>query len=450
MNRRLTLALTLFGLLLWNGAPVWSEEPAMVYVYKAVKDYGRQADLKKTLGSGDAIEEAEDGRNGYVIRRVEIRSEGHLLSLMGVGSEAELSDTQKGLLEVYRMGTSGTLADLNRFGPSNGRSITVNLVDVTGCDDRQKFPAVREDYWPKASKSTTTKGNKTTTAIDITISGVDSQGYGARTAREMKATFAHEFGHTLDQAQMEWGAYGPDGHHWQNEVIGERAAFKEGFANFVQLLAFPERARDYRASLFHVQYETASRTYNRFPPDDAQVKPTDLLRVEAVTTLLLWRFAQELGDGREKVMRAFQESNSYNNSLGRFLQTLVRQNPGDAAAIAKILDEETRKRMSNEEIRTLFGNDPGIESFLSGRTDPGARRVVSPPPADPAAVIRADQPPVSQPPPTAKVRIYKWKDKDGRLHFTDVPPPPDVPYTMMAPQPVPTVRSSGDNPFADE
>ncbi len=73
----------LAGLLLLGACLVEAAPPTMVHVYKAVKDYGRVGDLRRAHPTGDTIDESEDGVNGYLVRRVKVRDEAHLLSLMG-------------------------------------------------------------------------------------------------------------------------------------------------------------------------------------------------------------------------------------------------------------------------------------------------------------------------------------------------------------------------------
>lgn len=439
---------------LWIGfcGVVHAQAAGTAFVYKIVKEYGPLVDLKRKMGPGDQIEDGQREGFGYIVRAVSVTSDQQLLQLMGTSREDRLSDTQKGILEVYRLGQSDAIKGLNQNAPAANRQVTVNLVDVTGCEDRQKFPALRNDFWPHARKISLSSQKGPVRDIEVLISGVDAQGYGARTPAEMKATFAHEFGHTLDLTSIEMEAYGPDGDHWSNEVITEKAAFSEGFANYISTLLYPSRARDFRSSLQQIQVETAPRTYARFAPNDPQLKATDLLRVEAVNTLILHQITQTLPDGREKVFAAFRESNSWNNGLGKFLQTLIRLYPADASAILKIVDDETCKRLTNAEIRTLLGNSSLAEGYLQTRADPaGSRTQVRNPPAG-GGTAATIVPGSSSPPPSVRGRVYKWKDKDGRMHFTDSPPPQGIDYTVMSPQKITPINFEGGktNPYEDD
>ncbi|HNV70426.1 MAG TPA: DUF4124 domain-containing protein [Candidatus Ozemobacteraceae bacterium] len=447
---RAQLSIVIVLSLLWMGlcGVADGQTPGTTFVYKTVKEYGPLIDLKNKLRPGEQIHESEREGFGYIVRAVPITSEQHLMQLLGAPGEDRLSDTQKGILEVYRLGQTQEIGDIQRNAPAINRAVTVNLVDITGCEDRQKFPGLRNDFWPRASKQTSYSGNRSVRDIDILISGVDSQGYGARTAAEMKATFVHEIAHTLDLGQIEFGAYGSDGDHWFNEVTTEKAAFCEGFANYIVTLLYPSRARDFRGSLQQIRIENASGTYQYISPSDPRLKASDLLKVEGVVTLTLHQITLSIPNGRDKVLAAFRESNSWDNGLGKFLQTLIRLNPSDAVAIVKVVDDETFKRLSNAEIRALFGHSALIEPYLQTRSDPAGQRQVRPGTATPAV-----GPGVTTPPPAGgRARIYKWKDKDGRLHFTDSPPPPGVEYTVMSPQKISPLQLDGgkSNPYQDD
>ena len=192
--------------------------------------------------------------------------------------------------------------------------------------------------------------------------------------------------------------------------------------------------RQFRNALYRVCTEEPEKGYSYFEPTDPKVKPLDLLRIEAVNALLLYRLATELPNGQEKVFAAFTESNSWENDISRYLKTLLRLHPGDASTVGRILDQETFGRLSHDEIRQVLGSSTEVELFLRTRQDAkaGGQTVVSTPP---------------EPPPSSKQRIYKWKDKDGRLHFTDSPPPPGTEFTLMSPKRDPGVVIQGNGPF---
>ncbi len=52
---------------------------------------------------------------------------------------------------------------------------------------------------------------------------------------------------------------------------------------------------------------------------------------------------------------------------------------------------------------------------------------------------------VAPPSPVASPVLYKWKDANGRLHYTDVPPP-DRPYEKVQIDPNTNVLPSGVGP----
>ncbi len=448
-QRALVLASVLVVAILCVSATPALAQSETTFVYEVVKRYCKGNDVQKLLTPGDGVEDAGDGIHAYIVKKVTVRDEAHLLALMGVSDPSRLSDTQKGLLASYRTANSEALHSLEQYAPPGKRTLTVKLVDTSACTDTTKFPNVREDFWPKAERwVNSTSGGKVNADYTITVSGVDVAGFGAQAATEMKYTMAHEFGHTLALTAVEANPYGPDGHHWNNEVITERAAFSEGWANFITMQLYPERVRTFRSSLSRVRVETP-QGYKFFEPTDPAFMAADLLKVEAVQSLLLNRMASELPDGRAKVFAAFAASNSGRNSLSGLLQKFVQQNPGDAAALATMLDEETCKRLSNDELRAVLGNSLEIEVFLRNRADPTARPQTANPPAVKPTLTPAKIPGVTTM-NTGGTTIYKWKDKDGKWHFTDTPPPVGVSESNVRSDkkgPAVKVNGTSANPF---
>jgi len=419
-------------------------ETSFSITYKVIKEYGKISDLTKKVGQGEILEESIDGKNAYILKQVEVKDEQHLLRLMGAADENGLSDTQRGFLGVFRTARSEAIAEVNSHASPGKRRLNIMLTDVNGYEDREKYPWVKKDFWPKAVKTYSYDGKGSITNIDLTISGVDAKGMGNSTADEMKATFAHEFGHSIESTRIEMNPYGYDGFHYHNEVIGEQAAFAEGFANYIEMQMYPSKIREFRNGLNQIWVENASGGYRRFNPDDEGLPATSILKVEAINSLILNRITKEIPDGREKFWAVFSRFNSWQNSLSGFLKAYIKEYPSDANQLAQIVDGETYKRLSNDELRKTLGDSIEVEIFLRSRKDVSGKPLqtrVAPPAGTTEVVVQ---------PTGGKPRVYKWKDENGSWHFTDYPPPGNVKYTVSGPVKVPQVDHTERNPFSDQ
>ena len=418
-------------------AVVMAEETQFIYTYQVIRQFGPVEEMRSKLRENEELREASDGENAYILRKMTVTSESDLLRAMGQSNEGALSDRQRGLLETFRFAQSQTMQNFHQYHPRELRSIELQLVDTNGFEDEGRYPSTKNDFWPNNTRYMRTGATPSTRSV-IQVSGVDSIGYGSETAAEMKATYAHEYGHSLDRTRTENDGYGPDGTHFWNEVIAAKSAFAEGFAVFFEVLLFPKRNQQVRDAQQWVRYEKDAGGYVTQNPLSEHVKGKDLLRVEGVNAMLLYRLSKEIGDGFSKVLGTFSQSNSAENTMVNFLKTYAARYPADTAKMAEILDEQTHKKLSDAEFREILGSGAGVELFLRRRRGNSVPVTVEP-----------AQPTPTPTSPSGRRPMYKWTDSSGGVHFSDSPPPAGVKYELRAPARV-NVENTGSNPFFDE
>ncbi|MBF0410921.1 MAG: DUF4124 domain-containing protein [Candidatus Riflebacteria bacterium] len=413
--------------------------------YQCIKEFGPEEVLMKKVGPGEVLKYADDGKNAYILKKVQIKDENHLIQLMGSDSESKLTDGQRGLLETYRFSRSPEYSNFSTYFSSVDVKINLVLSDITGFEDIRKYPDVKETFWPSIIKDSS---NAKQIHSTMNISSVPYIGGGSSTGENMKKAFAHEFGHGIDMTRRESGGYGPDEDHYANEIIQPRSAFTEGFANFITIHFFPDKISYYKGVINELWKEEDKGKYKRVTVNDME-DPTQLLQVEGVNALILADISKELPNGIGLIMQSFTRHNSSNTTMMSFLKKLVADFPVHAAVIAEILDRHTSGRLLNSEIRTILGSSPGVEGYLAKRKDP-LRKSKSPD----VTVKKPEPSEVQKPPPVPSPKVvpgksvYVWKDAQGRKHFSDRPPEPGIEYEMRFTTPV-EVKSSDTNPFAE-
>lgn len=416
-----------------------AQETNLTFQYSCIKDYGSIADMNRKAGSQDKVVNSEDGKTAYIVRSVSVKSESHLLQLMGVSAPEGLTDLQNGLLETYRFSANADLMKLKERLPKGTGNINVELVDINGFTNPSQYPNLRKDFWPQNSTTSSYNGKKYVSSSNIRISGTDCIGYGPSAAKTMQATFAHEFGHSLDLTAVQMGDYGFDNSHFANEKIATQASFAEGFANFIKMLFFPEEEQRYRRSLSTIKIERPEGGYDEYQISDGMLKGEEYLDVEAINALIFTKLADELPDGKKIVLDSFEKHNSRGNRMALFLRNFIKDYPLHAEKVAEVLNRETYGNLSDEEFRKILGSNSGTERFLAGRSKGKGDSIALPPPT------RREAP--SYKPGT----IFKWKDADGNMHFTDTPPSGDFEFTTMGSEPMrgrdAEIDNAGDNPF---
>ncbi len=343
-----------FGQSIWNGAKrLWEENVVRPYF----------------PGEGVKTWYSADNHNlAYRVTRVKVRDEAHLLELMGAkGDESKLSDGQKALLASFRAASSKAIKDrmaLNRFRST----IVVHLTDTTGIDTSDpKYKSIPEDFWPRSTGRT------------IQMSSFLYEYSGSEA--DATSTMLHEFCHSLDNTIKEFrNPYGKDGSHFVNELTGKRAAFVEGWAEFNEMLESRSEANYVRNSIDRIRIESKSEEGKYETRAAKDLTGLQLTEVEGVNANIMYEMATKLPDGRRKVFAAFGKSNYPWRNLRHLVRALVKANPGDAAAVAEILDQATLGKLSDSELLDFLGNSDAAREAVAA-----LRKASAPAPSPDAA-----------------------------------------------------------------
>lgn len=304
-------------------------------------------------GEGSKRWYSDDKNIAYDVKRVKVKSVEHLLELMGAKSEADLTDGQKALVAVYKHSTSQNVKDRMKY--SFRSSINVILSDTTGFEDPAKYPNVKDDFWPYSSGPT----------IQMSSDRYNWPG----SSDSAKSTFVHEFAHSFDRTIKEFkDAYGKDGSHFANELTKPRSAFVEGWAEFNEMLDSTDKARQMRNNidLIKIESKTKAGDYTNVEPET--LSGAELLCVEGINAVILHRIATEVEGGKDKVFNAFTSTSwKLFRSLKTLTLKLASDNPGDIAAVGRIIDEQTLGKLSDQEMMKYIGDSEAARNFLKER-----------------------------------------------------------------------------------
>lgn len=310
------------------------------------------SDWRKRLLKADLTSEgrqevrSDDESFRYKVFVTKVRDEAHLLRLMGTATDTSvLSDGQRALLAAYRHAKEQALIERMKQGAR--KRVEVVLTDTNGHDGRN----VARDFWPYSNGDLLQINSLRFNTPD----GED----------EARSTMVHECAHSMDRAQAERDApYGPDGTHYINEVIKPRAAFMEGWAVFLQMCDSPERASWWPTVCRNVKTERSKGVY-----DTASATALDgmtLTRVEGINGLVLLNMSK-LPGGMEKLLITFRATNKVDRTLGDFLKDYVSRNPDQASDVARIFDDCTLGKLSDDEMKQFLGNGDAVKAFLLAR-----------------------------------------------------------------------------------
>lgn len=297
----------------------------------------------------------QDPNTAYTVSRHKVRDEAHLLELMGVKSESQLTDGQKALMASFRMSQSQAIKNRIPYGKQS--KIRVILSDTTGFDDKNTFPDVEKDFWPYSNGS---------------LIQLSSNGYNYPNSEDdARSTFLHEYAHSMDGTVKEFfNPYGKDGSHYCDEKTGKRAAFIEGWAEFNEMLEFPmERSRIISSVNSQIRIESKKKAgeYEFVDPKGSDISGLDLLNVEGVNACILFRMASEIPDGQKKVFEAFVASNGWFNNLRDLVKAFLRKNPGELAKVGTIIDEATYGKLTDSQLQEFIGDSAASTAFLKTR-----------------------------------------------------------------------------------
>jgi hypothetical protein len=192
-------------------------------------------------------------------------------------------------------------------------------------------------------------------------------------ADDAKSTFVHEFAHSMDRTIKELiNPYGKDGSHYANEMSKPRAAFVEGWAEFNEMIDSEYEAKLMKSTIRKVKIEDKKEAgkYTNVKATDPSLSGADLLKVEGINAMTLYRMSQEIPNGKEKIFETFKSSRwKIFRTLKTFTKTFAKKYPEDAEKIAQILDEETHSKLSDEEIQKYLGNSKGAQAYIAKRNE---------------------------------------------------------------------------------
>ncbi len=305
---------------------------------------------------GERLYYSKSDKNlAYSTTKTKVTSEEHLLELMGADSESDLTNGQKALLASYRMSKSEAVKKREDMSLFYMPKVNVVLVDTTGFEDAEEYPHARKDFWPNS------------TGFTITMNSGRYRN-NPNAERDASSTFLHEYAHCLDSNIRERKGYGPDGTHYINEITMPRAAFVEAWAEYNEMLEFPHERRDF----FNVM-KGELKEEGKKAGDYTYVKPEDatgdqLMCSEAFLACMLYRIADEVEGGEEKINKAFKDIRwCILRDISNMLKQLVKNNPDDAKQIAGIVDEITLGKLSDKEMMHYLGKSSAIKEFLEER-----------------------------------------------------------------------------------
>jgi hypothetical protein len=374
----------------------WEHAKAVVQKgVNAVKKYSEIVFRRNLVpGEGSKMWYGLNSDYAYRVRRVKVRDEQHLLTLMGAtnGDPRTLTDGQRALLELYRNAANPTLKSLSE--KSLYPRIVVHLTDTTGFDDPKRFPKVEDDFWPMSMGF----------SITMPTGRYNYPGGETRAVR----TFVHETAHCTNLTIPNYKGYGPDGHHSRNELTKPRSAFQEAWSQYHELHFDPALPKEWATSFKTIRIEDPKKAgvYETVPFTDARVTGQNLFSIEAVNAWIMYRLSTEVPDGRAKVDRVFFKQNRPWSSMPNFLRAFAAQCPADVPALARLLNEVGAGKLSAAEIagqlrvpitvvQAALAAQPAAppQSTPGEPAGPAAQSAISPePPAPPTTVPAAALP----------------------------------------------------------
>lgn len=307
-----------------------------------------------TLGEGDSTWYSKKDPNiAYSVKRTKVTSEAELIAALGASSESELSNGQKALLAAFRTAYSDAMK--SRFSASYRSNVNVILTDTTGFDDSKKYPNVRSDFWPCS------------TGFTIQMSS-NSYNYAAG-PEDASSTMIHEYAHCMDTTIKEFfNPYGLDASHYGNEITGERSAFVEGWAEYNEMIESEKEAQGIIRNTKELceESKTEAGSYTTVLPENAT--SDQLRRAESYNAYLMYRLATEIDGGKEKVTKAFTDTRwLVFRDLSTFVKRFIKNNPGDAAKVCKIVDETFLYKFTDKELYDMCGKSDAVKNYVATR-----------------------------------------------------------------------------------
>lgn len=316
----------------------------------------RNARLKTPSVGTDEIT-SSDNSYKYRVSRMKVTSEAQLLELMGAaGDPSKLTDGQRCLLEIFRLSQQPNVVNAMKQGFR--KKVSVILTDTNGFTGDN----ITRDFWPCSTGDT----------VQFSSHWLNTP----NNEQWARSVFVHEIAHSTDRTDPERDMpYGPDGIHYNNERTRPRVAFSEGWAEFNQMYYYASDAERIREEVKEIRIETSNGSYTMVPAD--QMSGSDLLRVEGINAVILYRMAKELPDGLNQVYRAFTATNRNDRILGDLLKQYLSDHPDQVTMLLDIIESATFGRLSDTDFRTLLGNRPALTDWLLRRAERRAAAAAS-------------------------------------------------------------------------
>jgi hypothetical protein len=192
---------------------------------------------------------ADEGHDpvSYKIRSKKVSSLDELYKEMGVTQadydNGRLTNGQKTLVDTFKMATSDAIT--SRTEHAFNRNCDVYLFNSDDFDNNSNVSnyiknAIKNDTWPCSMNNG--KAIRMSSSFFCKQPNTDSA----------VSTFVHEYSHTLDKTIREPGSYGQDNTHMIDEITTKKAAFKEAWAEYNEMIEFNSTANKY------LEYSTAS------------------------------------------------------------------------------------------------------------------------------------------------------------------------------------------------
>ncbi len=322
-----------------------------------------------SLGSDEVIVRSKVDHNmAYKIKEVKITSEEQLIKEMGEDSYKDLTNSQKALVCAYRASMQPSVEERKSHAY---RDCKVNLYDTSdfeGNDDLDptglKQRIMDTDFWPGSFEKS---GN---------VRMGSAHFRNETNAEEGKSIFIHEYSHTLDKSSFIDGMYGTDKVHYLDEITTERAAFKEGWAEYNEMLESKDKVKEYekiarKNQVLKVESDTMAGFY--LSKDNIKAKDTSaeqLLSNECFMATLLYRIHEKTGynsKGEDKVSAAFYATNNEDNNMSNVIKQFLKDNPEDAKVVYEVIDKTLLGKMTDKEFLDFVGENEDSLAYIENR-----------------------------------------------------------------------------------
>ena len=287
---------------------------------------------------------------------------------MGEDSYNDLTNGQKALVNAYRASKQQSVLDRKDHAYRDCKVNLYDTSDVEGNDDSDPTGLMHRimetDFWPASYQK----------SGDIRIGSAHFS--NQTNPEEAKSVFVHEYSHTLDKSAYIDGMYGLDKTHYLDEITTERAAFKEAWAEYNEMIDYKDRVKAYekiakKNQLLKVESDTMGGFYLTDDKVKAKNASTEqLLANECFMATLLYRIHEKTGynsKGEDKVSAAFYATNGEDNNMSNVIKQFLKDNPEDAKVVYEIIDKTLLGKMTDKEFLDFVGENEDSQAYVENR-----------------------------------------------------------------------------------